>query len=178
MKIPYYAYIPAEDIAERERMKIREAGRADVPALASLIRDSFRDVAERFDLTAENCPTHPSLCTDEWVKKAMDKGVSYFLLEIEGSPCGCVALERAEDEVCYLERLAVLPACRRRGYGEALLNRAEGEAKAAGALRLEIGIISAQRDLRDWYAKRGFIEKGRKDFDHLPFEVAFMALEL
>jgi len=159
-------------------MKIREAGRSDIPVLASLIRDSFRDVALKFDLTAQNCPTHPSLCTDEWVKKAMDKGVSYFLLEIEGSPSGCVALERAGDEVCYLERLAVLPSYRRRGYGEALVERVEEEARAAGALRLEIGIISAQHDLRDWYAKRGFSEKGRKDFEHLPFEVTFMAREL
>lgn len=159
-------------------MKIREAGRSDIHVLASLIRDSFRDVAERFDLTQENCPTHPSLCRDEWVEKAMDKGVRYFVLEIEGRPSGCIALERAGDEVCYLERLAVLPACRRRGYGEALVEKIEEEARATGALRLEIGIISAQRDLRDWYAKRGFNEKGRKDFDHLPFEVTFMARDL
>jgi len=159
-------------------MKIREAGRSDIPTLASLIRDSFRDVAERFDLTAENCPTHPSFCTDTWVEKAIAKGVRYFLLESEGSPSGCVALERAGDDVCYLERLAVLPACRRRGYGEALVEKVEEEARAAGALRLESGIISAQQDLRDWYTKRGFGEKGKKDFDHLPFEVTFMAREL
>ena len=159
-------------------MKIREAGSPDIPVLVSLMRDSFRDVAERFDLTPENCPTHPSFCTHEWVEKAMDRGVRYFLLELEGSPGGCVAVERAGDEVCYLQRLAVLPACRRRGYGEALVEKVEEEARAAGARRLEIGIISAQGDLRDWYARRGFKEKGRKNFDHLPFEVTFMAREL
>jgi len=159
-------------------MEIREAGRSDIHVLASLIRDSFRDVAERFDLTLENCPTHPSFCTDAWVEKDMDKGVRYFLLELEDRPCGCVAIERAGDEVCYLERLAVLPSCRRRGYGEVLVRKVEEEAKAVGALRLEIGIISTQRDLRDWYAERGFGEKGRKNFEHLPFEVTFMALEI
>jgi N-acetylglutamate synthase-like GNAT family acetyltransferase len=159
-------------------MKIGEAGHSDIPVLASLIRDSFRDVAERFDLTPENCPTHPSFCSDEWVKEAMDKGVRYFLLELEGTPCACAALERAGDEVCYLERLAVLPALRRRGYGKALVKEIEGEARAAGAQRLEIGIIAAQQDLRDWYLKLGFSEKGRKSFEHLPFEVTFMALEI
>ncbi|MBN2028529.1 MAG: GNAT family N-acetyltransferase [Actinobacteria bacterium] len=159
-------------------MEIREAGRVDIPILASLIRDSFRDVAERFELTPENCPTHPSFCVDEWVEKAMDRGVRYFLLELEGVASGCAALERAGDEACYLERLAVLPACRRRGCGGALVAKIEAEAKAAGAQRLEIGIISAQRDLHDWYAERGFGEKGRKSFEHLPFEVTFMVLEL
>lgn len=157
---------------------IREASAPDIPLLAAVIRASFRDVAERFGLTRENCPTHPSFCTDAWVEKAMEEGVRYFALEIGGGVCGCVALERAGDEVCYLERLAVLPAYRRRGYGALLVARAVDEARARGALRLEIGIISDQRELRDWYAKRGFVATGARNFEHLPFEVAFMALEL
>lgn len=157
---------------------IREASSGDIPLLASLIRVSFRDVAERFGLTRENCPTHPSFCTDAWVRKAMEKRVRYFVLESDGSACGCAALERAGEEVCFLERLAVLPAFRRRGYGEVLVRKVMDEARAGGALRLEIGIISEQHELRDWYGKLAFVEKGRKDFEHLPFEVTFMALEL
>ncbi|RJP34070.1 MAG: GNAT family N-acetyltransferase [Actinobacteria bacterium] len=159
-------------------MKIRDAGGEDIPLLAGLIRESFRDVAERFGLTRENCPTHPSLCSEAWIDAAMAKGIRYFILEGEERPCGCVALERAGDEVCYLERLAVLPPYRRKGYGEALVRKAMEEARAAGAPRLEIGIISQQRELVDWYARLGFGEKGRKNFEHLPFEVTFMSYGL
>ena len=53
---------------------IRNATRADIALLATIIRDSFRDVADRFDLTSQNCPTHPSNCTTEWIEKALEKG--------------------------------------------------------------------------------------------------------
>jgi len=159
-------------------MLIREAAGKDVSALACLIRDSFQEVALRFGLTPENCPTHPSFCTEAWVDAAMGKGVRYFIMEMDGQPCGCAALEKAAVEVCYLERLAVLPSCRRRGYGKALAVHLMEEARAAGALRLEIGIIADQHELRDWYAALGFVEKGRTRFEHLPFEVTFMARDL
>jgi len=158
--------------------RIGEASTPDIPLLAAVIRDSFRDVAESFGLTRENCPTHPSFCTDIWIAKAMDEGVRFFALEIGGEVCGCVALERAGDEVCYLERLAVKPAYRNMGYGAMLVERVMEEARAGGALRLEAGIISQQRKLRDWYGRLGFVVKGVKRFDHLPFEVAFMARQL
>jgi GNAT superfamily N-acetyltransferase len=162
----------------RTGTNIREASGRDIPLLAGLIRDSFREVAERFGLTPENCPTHPSFCTEEWVSSAMGKGVRYFVLELEGRPCGCAALEHAGEEVCYLERLAVLPAYRRKGYGEALVMKIIEEARAAGARRLEIGIISGQTELRAWYSRLGFTTKGRKRFENLPFEVAFMAFKM
>jgi len=48
-------------------------------------------------------------------------------------------------------------------------------ASRQGALRVEIGIVAAHTRLHDWYAKRGFVDTGRKSFPHLPFEVGFMA---
>ena len=89
---------------------IRVGTQKDVAVLAEIIRISFRDVAERFGLTQENCPTHPSNCTVDWVHRDMDRGVTYFILEAEGIASGCVALELASSELCYLERLAVLPS--------------------------------------------------------------------
>jgi GNAT superfamily N-acetyltransferase len=159
-------------------MEIRNASLEDAGLLARIIRDSFRDVAERFSLTPENCSTHPSFCTQEWVEAALGKGIRFFLAGGEDGPCGCVALEVAGPETCYLERLAVLPAYRRRGYGKELVEHVVREAKEAGARSLEIGIIAVQEDLRDWYARMGFVAKGTKRFEHLPFEVMFMAYSL
>ena len=159
-------------------MEIREAGWEDISALARIIRDSFRDVAERFSLTPENCPTHPSFSTEERVESALEKGNTFFIAECEEGPCGCAAMEAASPEVCYLERLAVLPPYRRRGYGKKLVEHVMGKAEEAGARSLEIGIIADHEDLRDWYAKLGFTAKGRRIFDHLPFEVLFMTYRL
>lgn len=159
-------------------MVIRDASEADITILAALIRASFRDVSERFFLTPENCPTHPSFCSEEWVDSAMKKGVRFFVLDDGDAACGCAALERAGPEVCYLERLAVLPGSRRSGFGTALVGHALSEAKKAGAERVEIGIIAGQVELKEWYLGLGFKEKARKHFEHLPFEVVFMSCRL
>ena len=157
---------------------IRPAEAADVPILADLIRRAFQDVAERFNLNGGNCPKHPSNCTADWVDEAFQKGIRYYILESENTPVGCVALERASDELCYLERLAVLPRVRRQGFGRALVTHALDQAAQAGSRRVEIGIMAEHEELKSWYRRLGFNLTGTKNFAHLPFEVAFMAKEL
>jgi GNAT superfamily N-acetyltransferase len=154
---------------------IRLATKEDIPLLAKLIRDSFRDVALRFNLTYQNCPTHPSHCAMEWIESAFKKGINYYILERKNIPCGCVALEQAQPTVFYLERLSVLPPFRRNGFGEAMVNHVLKEAKKLGAHRVEIGLISDQAELKEWYKKLGFSIKDEKRFDHLPFKVTFMS---
>lgn len=154
---------------------IREAGRQDVPVLTGIIRESFSTVACRLGLTRENCPKHPSNCTDEWVAGAIAEGVAYWLLEEDGMPVGCVALEDAGEGVGYLERLAVLPACRHQGHGRRLVAQVFAEAAPRSIARISIGIIAEERVLREWYESLGFEEAETKVFDHLPFDVLFMS---
>jgi N-acetylglutamate synthase-like GNAT family acetyltransferase len=154
---------------------IREATRDDVPLLTTLVRTSFRDVAERFHLTPDNCPKHPSNCTPEWFETALEKGVRYYILEENKTSCGCVALEQVKPDICYLERLAVLPQFRRKGFGEALVKHIITEARKLGIRRVEIGIIAEQTELKEWYEKLGFVFTKEAQFEHLPFRVAFMA---
>ncbi len=157
---------------------IRQAALTDASLLARLIRESFRDVAARFNLTAENCPTHPSNCSENWVESDLAKGKHYFLLEKEGEPCGCIALEQANPDLCYLERLAVLPAFRRRGFGALLVNHVLKEARLRGAERVGAAIIAEHTRLRAWYERFGFIATETKRFPQLPFAVTFMELRL
>jgi GNAT superfamily N-acetyltransferase len=149
-----------------------------VPVLTDIIRSSNQDVAQRFQLTARNAPKHPSNCTEAWIEAAMAKGVRYFLLKAAGRACGCVALEQARPHVFYLERLAVLPSERHKGYGQALVQFALREAAQAGCRRLEIGIIAEHVELRHWYEKMGFITGATKALAHLPFKVTLMHLDL
>jgi len=157
---------------------IREANSADISLLSRLVRQSYRDVADRFTLTPANCPKHPSNCTDEWIENDFGRGISYFILEHRGIPAGCVAIERAEADLCYLERLAVLPHERKKGLGSQLVEHTFHTARGLGSKKISIGIIATQTELKQWYRKFGFIEGKTKKFSHLPFRVTFMICEL
>jgi N-acetylglutamate synthase-like GNAT family acetyltransferase len=159
-------------------MIIRQANEADIGVLVTLIRNSFRDVAEKFNLTVENCPKSPAFYTEERLEEDFKKGLIYFILEQDGQAYGCVAFEKAGPDFCYLGRLAVLPEHRRNGYGKALINHIFEQARKIGVQRVEIGMIAKDRKLKNWYKKLGFTNKGTKKLDHLPFIVAFMYKEL
>jgi len=154
--------------------RIREADSNDVSLISGLVSECFRDVAERFNLTLENCPKHPSHCTDEWIENDFARGVTFYILESDVMALGCVAIEKADPDICYLERLGVLPEARRNGLGRALVDHIISRAKRIGAKQISIGIIADDVELKRWYLKMGFVEGETKEFDHLPFLVLFM----
>jgi N-acetylglutamate synthase-like GNAT family acetyltransferase len=156
-------------------MKIRKAKYSDIDIITYIIRSSFQTVADRFNLTAENCPKHPSNCTTEWVKTGLDRGINYYVMEIGNRVIGCIALEKVNLEVCFLERLAVLKEYRNMRFGKSLVDYAMAEAKLMGGKRISIGIISEHNELKQWYCQIGFIEESIKQFEHLPFKVNFMS---
>ncbi len=153
---------------------IRNASPEDMELLTCMIKKSYRTVAERFQLTRENCPKHPSNCTLEWIEKDFEKGVRYFILEADAIPVGCAAIEHAEPDMCYLERLSVIPKYRKKGYGNLLVDHIKKEAKKIDVIHIGIGIIAEQTDLRNWYENQGFVCGETKQFDHLPFAVGLM----
>ncbi|MBW1842107.1 MAG: GNAT family N-acetyltransferase [Deltaproteobacteria bacterium] len=162
----------------KSKIPIKEADSADVSLLSGLIRESFRDVAERFGLTPDNCPKHPSNCKDHWIENDFGRGVTYYILVHNGIPQGCVALEKAGPEVCYLERLGVLPGTRRKGFGKALVDHCLLKARTLAVKEISIGIIADDTELKQWYKKMGFVEGETREFSHLPFLVTFMSYDL
>jgi len=146
--------------------------------VVDLLRRSFATVAERFGLTMENCPKNVAFYTEERFAEDLERGMQYYLLEDDGQICGCIALERAKPEMAYLGRLAVLPEQRHKGLGRALVHHIFSEARRIGVRRVEIGIIEEDTRLKDWYRRLGFVPTGTKTFDHLPFVVGFLAIEL
>jgi ribosomal protein S18 acetylase RimI-like enzyme/ketosteroid isomerase-like protein len=158
--------------------KIRTCTAGDAALLAETIRTSFRTVAERFGLTRENAARHPSNCEEGWVLGDMERGVVYYVLEGDGRVAGCVALERVDGEGCYLERLAVLPGFRRRGFGKTMVAHVFSEARRMGLRRVGIAMIAEQAELKEWYGKLGFVEKQTKGYAHLPFRVTFLSFEI
>ena len=158
--------------------QIRAATIDDVSILSGLICHCYRDVAQRFGLTPENCPKHPSNCTEEWIQNDFARGVSYYILEHNSLPAGCAALEMPDPGLGYLERLAVLPAHRRKGFGRILIDHVFSRAQDSWIKKISIGIIAAQTELKRWYQKIGFVEGDTKEFKHLPFLVTFMIYNL
>lgn len=152
---------------------VQEAGR-----IADLIALSFRDVATRFALDSDNCPSHPSLITRDRVEHGMALGTTFLLAFRGTSLCGCVGLRRPVEGVSTLEKLAVAPACRRQGLGRMLVHEAFSLARQAGAAQVEIGIIAKQLELRAWYESLGFRAVGKARFERLPFEALFLRKRL
>ena len=157
---------------------IRNASIQDSGAISDLIRLSFRDVAQRFSLTKDNCPRHPSNCTKAWVEADLERGDCYFVLETEQEAVGCVALENTDSGPWELKRLAVSPGHRRQGLGRSLVEYAVAFARENGATEVCIGIIADYVELKDWYSRLGFVEAETKRFAHLPFPVTYMKLTI
>jgi N-acetylglutamate synthase-like GNAT family acetyltransferase len=157
---------------------IKAAESKDIDLLASIISRAYKDVAQQFSMTKENCPKHPSHCTSYWVQKDIERGVDYFLLISDGQAVGCAAIEYAEVDKAYLERLAVLPESRHKGYGRRLVNHVIHLSHPPEISKIGIGIIFEQKRLLAWYQTIGFELTGTKTFEHLPFTVGFMEFNL
>ncbi len=159
-------------------MHIREASPADLSTIAMLVSESNKDVAVKFGLNAENCPKHPSLCTEGWVQADFARGQTYFILEENSEPIGCVAYEASTPDLAYLNRLSVLPERRNRGAGARLVRYILEHARSLSVRTVSIGVIGEHTDLQRWYSTLGFIGRETKHFSHLPFSVKYMVYAL
>lgn len=144
----------------------------------AVIRQAFQTVADDLSLTETNAPSNPAFMTVERLQEAKDKGVIMFGLYDGGRQIGFAALEKAKDGVYYLERLAVLPSERHKGYGKTLMDFAFDYVTKQGGTMISIGIINENTILKDWYVAYGFVETSTRTFEHLPFTVCFMSKDM
>ncbi len=160
-------------------MDIRELpGEEGLAESVAVIREAFSTVAARFALTPENTPSHPAFSTMDGLEALRGRGARFFGLFDGGSQAGFVAVEPAGEGLYYLERLAVLPDLRGRGYGRALVRFAFDHVSASGGGRISIAVIDADEGLKGWYEGLGFRLKDSKGFPQLPFRVRFMEKEI
>ena len=145
---------------------------------ASVIRDSFKTVASEFALTRKNCPTHPSFVTVRQLDELQRKGVKFFGLFLGDAQVGFIAVEKAEESLYYIEKLAVLLQHRYRGYGTALMEFALNYVQESKGEKVSLGVIDEHTVLKNWYRAMGFKETLTRKYDHLPFTVCFMEKEV
>lgn len=159
-------------------VNIRKITDSDLLQCASVIREAFSTVAKDFDLTQENSPTNPAFISLERLTFEKENGSKMYGLFAEEELAGFVALDDKGEGVFELKRVAVLPACRHKGYGKALLDFAKEKILSWGGHKITIGIIEENTVLKNWYASYGFVSTGTKVFPHLPFSVGFMEMEI
>lgn len=158
--------------------KIKPITEKDITDSADIVRRSFKTVADEFHLTSKNAPTNGAFLEDGKLLGEYRKGIKMFGLFEGEAQIGFVAVEQKDKETFYLEKLAVLPEYRCKGYGKALMDYVMQYVKNTGGKFISIGIIYENKPLLKWYKKFGFVETGTKLFPHLPFTVCFMRLDV
>jgi len=152
---------------------IRQAGYLEANVIAETVRMSFRDVAERCEITREAAPTHPSQCEAEWIQRDMDAGWIYLLAEKEGAAIGCIAYKEIESRTLEAQRLAVLPEHRGGVFARQLNNAVLAYAGENGIAKIRISIVLQHSALKRWYLRMGFTECETTQFEHLPFGITY-----
>lgn len=138
-----------------------------------VIHSAFGTVAKEFGLTKDNCATNGAFMPPERLQKDFDCGKQMFALH-DGRIVGFMQLSKESEHSFELEKLAVLPEYRHKGYGSMLLDFAKEQAVTQCADTITIGIIEENTRLKNWYTKNNFVHTGSKKYAHLPFTVGFM----
>jgi ribosomal protein S18 acetylase RimI-like enzyme len=161
-----------------DSVAIRDVTGDSLEANAAIVRKAFGTVAVELGLTTDNAPMFPAFTTVERMDELRARGLVFFGLFVNSIQAGFVAVEKENDGKYYMKRLAVLPEYRHGGYGKKLVDHVIDYVKARGSHKLYIVIVNEQAVLREWYRGMGFRETFVKTFEHLPFSVCFMELEI
>ena len=145
---------------------------------ASVIRASFKTVADEFNLTRENIPTHGTFMSAERMVNEYNAGTLAFGYFSDGKMIGTVELSDHGEGLWFLNKLAVLPNFRHTGIGAALLDFADNYVKDHGGNKISVSIIEESLRLKKWYISHGYIHMGTKIFDHIPFTVGYLIKEV
>lgn len=143
-----------------------------------IIRSSFITVADEFGLTENNCPSHTAFMTVDRLEKQFDERKPMFLFYQDEYPLGYFSLAQCSDKAFELNNLAVLPEYRHLGIGKAMVNYAISLVKDFGGNKITIGIIEENSKLKEWYLSLGFRHISTRKFEHLPFKVGFMEINI
>lgn len=159
---------------------IREINDNDIKQCVSVIRQSFKTVADEFGFTEENAPLFTAFATDEakvlmWKSEQHRPMFGYFE---DNELVGYYNLALTPEGDCEIGSLCVLPDKRHSGIGDALLKDAVSRAKGLGFGKIKLSIVEENKVLRKWYEDHGFVHVGTKKFDFFPFTCGYLEKSL
>ena len=118
--------------------------------------------AEHIDwLTASDAHVSP-----DWVARCV-KGDEYLVGTASGEPVGLLRFCWFWRAIPYMERIHVVPACRRAGVGTAMFTFWETAMRARGATLLMTSAMSNEPEPQAWHRRNGFVESGALSFGRL-----------
>ncbi len=176
LRLSVILFSKVNDLAKGDG-KIREITSEELDASAAIIRAAFGTVAKEMGYTEEIVPVFPAFTTLEKLKVLKDRGAVFFGLFLDGKQVGFVAAEN-ESGKYYIKRLSVLPEYRHGGFGRQMVNHIIEYVKSQGHHKLHLTMVDENPVLKDWYLGMGFRETAVQKFEHLPFMVSFMELEI
>ncbi|MFU0841059.1 MAG: Ribosomal protein S18 acetylase RimI [Burkholderia sp.] len=110
-------------------------------------------------------------------KKYGPPGGRMYLLRVDGSTAGCVALTRSDDDYCEIKRLYVRPEYRGRGFSRLLCSRVIEDARKIGYKYMRLDTFPFMKGAVHLYEKLGFRRIAKYNANPAP-DAIFMQLEL
>lgn len=166
---------------KRNQIKIKGFKKEEARSYIEVIQGAFKPVAESLKMTKENFPGSGAFFTKDNLNNLLDKKADIFgLYCIEDEECliGTLVIS-SKDKLKYkIEKLAVLPAYRHRGYGRELMCFAESFISKKGGDKANLGLVLENDQLLKWYESLGYTVKKRKPYRHSVFTIAFMEKKL
>jgi [ribosomal protein S18]-alanine N-acetyltransferase len=125
-----------------------------------MIRDFHADDVESIRKLLSRTPEAARWYEDDFLS-AFQRNFNLRIAEEGGCVCGLVAFRVMADEAEILN-LAVDSSRRRRGLGSLLVEHVIAACKSEGATRVFLEVRDSNRVARDFYARMGFAEAGRR----------------
>ena len=154
---------------------IKPVERDNLMECISVIRDSFKTVADEFGFTEENAPRFTAFATNA------DR--LYYHFDVEKRPMfaffdnekiiGYYSLLIKENDEVELNNLCVLPEYRHRKIGEELLLDSIDRAKKLECTKMTLGIVEENTLLKNWYIGYGFQHIRTEKYDFFPFACGY-----
>ena len=152
---------------------------AEKNQLLHVLHRSFKAAAEEYSFSRESNPRHGSFITLEDLDQLISRGLEMHGCFDHAELIGCVGIRQGDEAgLFHIEKLAVLPERRYKGFGRAIMKYAAGSITQRGGRAISIGIIDKNEKLKNWYKNLGFAETERVEPRSLPFVVCLMKLEI
>lgn len=147
-------------------MSFEIAKAEDLASLSSFVNRAYRGDTARLGWTHEADLLGGTRVEESLLAEERARGVQLVLARQERDLVGCYHFEMKDAHTAYVGMITVEPGRQGAGLGKALLDNASERARAAGAQRINLTVMSERLELIAYYQRRGFELTGASQ----PFE--------
>lgn len=97
---------------------------------------------------------------------------------LEEEQIGFVEIQAKDEEVYEVTKLSVTPEQQRKGYGQAILNKAQEMIMEKGGVAVVCVVIDDNKDVKDWVLRNGFYEEASGQIPNLPCTVCLLQKDI